>query len=428
MRELYIEFFILCIVLGSSVETLLKLLREDKKNPLRLTDDGLVCIDVDASLFASKVNSSLLIQGKDSLCFSLPHLMKLLIADLKRKLSATDIDDESFFSEYKKTIEKYAKHEYPKTISIKIKHVQRLLPSYIKSLDADILTSLLATGVSSRNEGSKLAYTSTRSQADNHSELLKQFWNDLELDESVSAILGIPNVFKTEVSTVPKQEFTGTSKVPYAQKATEFFSTIRLNLHIYHKNDVEYFNLFSIYVIYAMSLLLGTRGFLSSAHFSSYSKELGLWSMNEKSQDIASGIRFVPVCDVMQALLSEYKHLLASRGLGSMVYIFSDFKYMPFRPEKAHHALLEMSGLSVEVRDVLSEYVTLVPLNSGRHLFTQKAVDFSMSANYIATYLGHYAKGEEQLGKFSTMNVDDYCKEIKELTTIIATEYGIKEL
>jgi len=428
MREIYIGFFILCIVLGSHAETVLKLLRGNEENPLRLTDDGLICMDVDASLFASKVNSSLLIQGKDSLCFSLSHMMRQLIAYLKRKLSATDIDDESFLSEYKKTIEKYAKHGFPKTISIKIKHVYRYLPSYIKALDADILTSLLATGVRSRNEGSKLAYTSTRSQADDHSELIKQFWNDLDLDECVSTMLGISNVFKTEVATVPKQEFTGSSKVVDAQKATEFFRTIRLNFHVYHKNDGEYFNLFSIYARYAMSLLLGTREFLNSAHFGSYSEELGLWSMNEKSQDIASGVRLVPVCEIMQSILAEYKHLLASRGLGSMVYIFSDLQYVPFRPEEAHQALLEMSELAAEDREVLSDYVAFVPLNSGRHLFTQKAVDFSMSSDYIAAYLGHYAKGEEQLGKFSTLCVIDYCNEIKKLTTIIAAEYGIKEL
>jgi len=428
MREIYIGFFILCIVLGSHAETVLKLLRGDEENPLRLTDDGLICMDVDASLFASKINSSLLIQGKDSLCFSLSHMMRQLIAHLKRKLTATDIDDESFLSEYKKTIEEYAKHGFPKTISIKIKHVQRYLNSYIKTLDADILTSLLVTGVRSRNEGSKLAYTSTRSQADDHSELIKQFWNELELDESVSKMLGILNVFKTEVATVPKQEFTGSSKVVDAQKATEFFRTIRLNFHVYHKNDGEYFNLFSIYVRYAMSLLLGTREFLNSAHFGSYSEELRLWSMNEKSQDHASGVRLVPVCEIMQSILAEYKHLLASRGLGSMVYIFSDLQYVPFRPEEAHQALLEMSELAAEDREVLSDYVAFVPLNSGRHLFTQKAVDFSMSANYIAAYLGHYAKGEEQLGKFSTLCVTDYCNEIKKLTMIIAAEYGIKEL
>jgi len=428
MRETYIGFFILCVVLGSYAETVLKLLRGDEKNFLRLTDDGVVCMNVDASLFASKVNSSLLTQGEDSLYFSLPHSMKLLIAHLKRKLSATDIDDESFLSEYKKTIEEHAKHGFPKTISIKIKHVQRYLTSYIKALDADYLTSLLVTGTNSRNEGSKLAYTSTRSQADNHSELLKEFWNDLKLDESVSTMLGIPNVFKTEVVMVPKQEFTGSFKVVDVEKARNFFKTIRFNLHSYHKNDGEYFNLFSIYVRYTMSLLLGTRGFLDSAHFGSCSKELGLWRMNEKSQDNASGVRLVPVCEIMQSILAEYKHLLASRGLGSMVYIFSDLQYVPFRPEEAHKALLEMSELTAEDRELLCEYVIGVPLNSGRHLFTQKAVDFSVSANYLAAYLGHYAKGEEQLGKFSTLCVSDYCDEIKKLTTMIANEYGIKEL
>jgi hypothetical protein len=177
-----------------------------------------------------------------------------------------------------------------------------------------------------------------------------------------------------------------------------------------------------------MTFLLGTRDFLNSADFNSYSSVLGLWSINEKSQDDASGIRVVPVCPIMKKLLLTYNGLLVKKGLDNNIYLYADAQYIPFRDEKARMIIFGMDNFSQADRDTLMEFIDFAPLNSGRHLLTQKAIDDSVSANYIDAYLGHYGAGEEPLGKFSTFDVADYIDAINHTTTKIANEYGIKEL
>jgi hypothetical protein len=257
-----------------------------------------------------------------------------------------------------------------------------------------------------------------------------QWWNILNLDSVSGALLGIPsNLFETTVSVIAQQTFTGSGKVVDTKKAQNFFRIIHWNLHKYSSDSADYFNLVSIYIRYAMTFLLGTRDFSNSANFNSYSRELELWSIIEKSQDDASGIRVVPVCNTMQNLLSIYSKLLLQRGLKDKnVYLYTDSKYIPYRPEKAGILLSEIVGFTQKDRDALVEFVDFAPLNSGRHLLTQKAIDDSVSANYIDAYLGHYAAGEEPLGRFSTFDVADYVKEINHSTTKIANEYAIKEL
>ena len=156
---------------------------------------------------------------------------------------------------------------------------------------------------------------------------------------------------------------------------------------------------------------------------------MGLWSIVEKSQDDASGIRVVPVCNTMQNILSVYSKLLLKRGLQDKnVYLYVDFEYISYRGEKAGVVLSDIDGLTQVDRDTLVQFVNFAPLNGGRHLLTQKAIDDSVSANYIDAYLGHYAAGEEPFGKFSTFDVADYIEVINHSTTKIAYEYGIKEL
>jgi len=431
MYKSYVSFFIICVALGSKAEDIYKMLVGASGTPLSLTDDGTINnVDVDSSFFAKSINSELVVDGARELTFALPQIMQMLMADIKVKFNTSDVDIETFLADYKKFIEQTAKHEFPKTISIKVKQVHRYFASFIKSIDGDVLTSLLATGVIARKDNAKVAYTSTRTEATGHSQLLMEWWNVLELDDVASALLGIPsNLFQTTVTVIAQQTFTGSGKVVDAEKAQNFFRIIHCNVYKYHRDSADYFNLISIYIRYAMTFLLGTRDFQNSANFNSYSRELGLWSIIEKSQDDASGIRVVPVCKSMQILLSLYTELLLQRGLTDKnIFLINNSQYIPYSGEKAGMIISNMNKFSRTERDTLKEFVDFAPLNSGRHLLTQKAIDDSVSANYIDAYLGHYGAGEEPLGKFSTFDVANYVNAINHTTTKIANEYGIKEL
>jgi hypothetical protein len=429
MHKLYISFFVVCVALGSKAEDIFKMLVNAGDTPLTLTDDGCIEVDIDSSYFAKRIESNIVIDGGKKLIFALPHIMRILMTDVKNKFSTMDIDTETFLQDYKKFIEQTARSEFPKTISIKVKQSHRYFASFIKNKDGDILTALFATSVIARKDNAKAAYTSTRTEATGHSQLVMQWWNILDLDKVASSLLGIqPNIFQTTVSIIADQKFTGSGKIVAAKKAQNFFRIIHCNIHKYSSDGADYFNLISIYIRYAMTFLLGTRDFLNSADFNSYSSVLGLWSINEKSQDDASGIRVVPVCPIMKKLLLTYNGLLVKKGLDNNIYLYADAQYMPFRDEKARMIIFGMDNFSQADRDTLMEFIDFAPLNSGRHLLTQKAIDDSVSANYIDAYLGHYGAGEEPLGKFSTFDVADYIDAINHTTTKIANEYGIKEL
>ena len=128
----------------------------------------------------------------------------------------------------------------------------------------------------------------------------------------------------------------------------------------------------------------------------------------------------------MQSLLEYYEKILEERGLKHNFYLIDDEETMLFSAREAFQVVQDAPYLYNQ--EILEEYIKEVPLNSGRHLFTRKAIDFSISSHYISTYLGHYSAGEEQFGLYSTLNIADYCNSITYITTIIANEFGIKEL
>ncbi len=175
-----------------------------------------------------------------------------------------------------------------------------------------------------------------------------------------------------------------------------------------------------------MSLLVGTRPFIESANFTSYDAETGIWMISEKAQDIASGVRLVPVCDIMKSILKTYQTLLQKRGLKNDFYLVMDAEHVTFSSYLANKFIKTTSYL--EGAEIIEKYTEDVPLNSGRHLFVRFAIDNLMNVHHISTYLGHYTAGEEQFGIYSTLNFQNYSDAIKTITTKIAQECGIREL
>lgn len=425
LNQLYVGFFILCVVLGSKAEDILNLLRGDSDTSLGFKN-GVLTVRISDKPFAKKINSNFLAKSNETLKFSLPAILSMLISRMKIDFeTSVDMDNEAFLSGYEDFIKESAKR-FPKKITIKPKHVYRYLAQYVHDMDDDALTALLATTMVFRNNNAKTGYVSARSNSEVQAQLLSQYCIDLGLDSVISSLLGIPNVFQTSVSTTSPHSFTGSSKVVDADKARAFFRALRINILKHSDDRVLHFNLVSIYIRYAASLLLGARSFNQSFNFNSYSSDLGLWYISEKSQDIASGVRVVPVCNIMNSLFEYYEKVLKERGLKHNVYFIDAEEIIPFSDREAFQVIYNAPFLYDQ--ENLEEYIKEVPLNSGRHLFTCKAIDYSISSSYISAYMGHYSAGEEQFGLYSTLNISDYCDSITYITTIIANEFGIKEL
>jgi hypothetical protein len=423
--KIFTGFFILNIVLGCRIQDLVSLLQEKKEGSFRLKD-SIVTVELDTSIFAEN-HSKLLFLSEDKLSFNIPISMQMLIAYTKRTFLKKDFDKEDFLEKYKQFIKDSIK-EFPKKINLKWKYLYRCLAQYAQENEKDILTAKFATAVYSQNDTAKLAYASSRTNATEHSQLIKEYWNKLNLDQAVSNILDIPNIFASDISSMISRPFyAGTSQAIKTNEARTFFEIIRQNIYDYqHISKDLYFNLTSIYIRYAMSLLAGTRTFKESANFSSYNEKTAIWMVSEKAQDIASGTRLVPLCNIMNQLLVYYKKLLVQRNLENNFYLIVNGQYTLFSSYEAHKFIQNTQELKNQ--KVLEEYIKNVPLNTGRHLFTKKAIDALTNIYYISTYLGHFSAGEEQFGIYSTLNISDYFEAIISITSQIANECGIKEL
>jgi len=421
--KIYTGFFILNVALGCKIEDLIYLLQENKVGALQLKT-SVITVRVDSSLFAENYNK-LLSQSEDKLTFAIPIAMSALIVSFKKVFLEKEFNQVDFLEEYKKFIKSSVK-QFSKSISIKHKHLYRYLAQYVLVNGKDVLTSKFATASYTQNDTAKLAYTSSRCDATEHSNLIKNYWNELGLSTIAYNILDINPISSENTSSISPENFTGTSQAVKTNEAYTFFKVLQQNIYDQDNSTDLYFNLVAIYVRYAMSLLAGTRPFYASADFTSYDHESRMWMISEKAQDIASGTRLVPLCDIINTLLNDYQKLVEEKGLKNDFYLIIDSKPVIFSLYIAHKFLQNIHNLGNS--EILKTYVENVPLNSGRHLFVRKAIDDLMNVYYISTYLGHYAAGEEHFGIYSTFNVTNYWKEITNITTKIAQECGIKEL
>ena len=422
-NKAYTGFFILSVILGAKPEDIMYLLQEKEEGSLEYKN-ATIEIKINNSLFANHY-SSLLDKNKNVLKFGTHTILNILIIFMKRTINSKEFQKRIFLNSYKRFI-KYAVKEFPKTITIKWNQTHRYLAQYMQENGKDVFTGKLITSAYTQNDTAKLAYTSTRSNATEHSHLLIEYWNTLDLNEVAKKIIGINSIPTSNTSSVASQDFTGSSQGVNAEKTTAFFITLRNNIFNTQEDQNLYFNLVSIYSRYAMSILAGTRTFKESGNFTSYNEELGIWFINEKAQDVASGTRLVPICDTLKSILYFYQKLLKEKGLKNNFFLTIDDEYVPFTVYLAHKIIKNTPNL--EDGETLEEYVRDVPLNTGRHLFVRKAIDELVNVHYISTYLSHYAAGEEHLGIYSTLDINNYSKTIKTLTTKISHEYGIKEL
>ena len=226
--KIYTGFFILNIALGCKMQDLMHLLEESKGGALNLKN-GLIYVKTDSSLFARNF-SELLSQSDDTLSFNIPIPMAILIAEIKKTILAKEFDKDIFWEGYKEFIKKSLK-AFPKRIMIKRKQVHRYLAQYMQENGSDVLTGKLATASYSQNDTAKLAYTSSRSNASGHSNLIQNYWDELGLSEVASNILGINTNFSTNVSTIASEKFSGTSQAVEINKADVFFKALRGNIY-----------------------------------------------------------------------------------------------------------------------------------------------------------------------------------------------------
>ena len=426
-KKLYASVLATTMAIGTQITHTIDMLMS-KKDSIFKYKNGILTVKIDETIYASSVKSTFISETANSLSFRVPHLLGMLITDAKNCISAKneEFDKDGFTKQFKIYLNK-AKKQFPKKIAISVETLHRPLKAYIIDTGADMLTANLATATYHTNERAKMAYNSTDKKSQAHSSLINNFWVELKLDDVAREILSIEaQVFATKSIEITKPEYTGSSRAVDTKKTKEFFLVLNNNIKqsMTAEDNNAIFNLSTVKIGYAMSLLAGTRNFNNSTDFSSWSYTLGTIAISEKANSISAGLRIIPICQELNEYIKSYNEtFLQPRGLKKKVCFYNAGKEMPFNKHSAIKILQDTPNLTN--RAILEEYVQNVPTNTGRHCISKKATELSVPTEFISTFLGHNFSGSEQFGIYSTLNTQSYYDSMKYVTSSLAIEFGI---
>ncbi len=168
------------------------------------------------------------------------------------------------------------------------------------------MSSLFCIGKYHSNDKARLAYSSMHKSGSVFAEFIESLFKDLKLDIFIPRMLNIKLHHYSKIPLEYKKEYVGSSMALKQEKAIEFFDNMKQLIFI-ENNEIDRFSLISIYVRYALSLLLGTRSFNHSSSLQKISFTMGILNISEKSNTLLSGIRIIPLCERAKDIIIYYQ-------------------------------------------------------------------------------------------------------------------------
>ena len=433
-EDLFFTVFLLSCITGLEYERIINALW-DKDGVLTIDlGEGIVTIKLDEKLFAKEKKSPLFVNAQKHISYTLPPLMIMLIRKIKIILdtSITELENEEkckilLSKQVGKWYENYLSKKveaFDKKISIKPKQMWRVVEAYKKEMLKEEMSTLFCVGKYQIVDRSKMAYASVHNKGQIHAEFIVSLYNDLGLHDVLANALGLDSsLFKPKGQIDKKGNYAGSTVALKVEESKRFFLEMQ-EIIIREENDELRFNLTVIYMKYALSLLLGTRTFTHSAALDNISFSLHVLSMSEKASTLLSGIRVIPLCKRAEQLIRSYQYECSIMKVPhTHIYMFDKDKMEHYSKTLALHALKD-----VNASEWLINFVSKVPTNTGRHIITNEARESNFNGYYLEALLGHYSSGEEQLGIFSTMDMQDYISKCRKLTQDISDKYGVLAL
>jgi len=423
IKDVYKTIFMIDTLLGLGYIKILDLFLQNQK--IIKLEKNYLKIDLDSHLFSKQANSYLQ-ETTRKIIYRVPYSLSLLINRIQHYFhDFTDIQKKEFYSEdkaneYFKFIKEQIK-SYPKHIRFNPKHMWKILDSYRKTYLYEDMSTLFCIGRYQQNDTPKLAYASTNQRAQGHSNLIELLYEKLDMHTCSANLLEIEvSVFKKSIEFNTVSKYVGSGQVVVPQKSSMFFQSLK-NLMMHEENEEKYFNLYTLYTRYAMSLLLGTRGYYNSANLNQISFELHTFIISEKSQTLLNGVRIIPMCKEIEDILRKYQVLAKRLCIPTdNIYLINNNKYEIY---KTKNILNMLENYNVE--QSLIDFVRLVPLNTGRHAITKLAMETNFNLFYLEAFMGHYIAGAEQMGIYSTLDMPNYISKVRSLTSNIAKIYGV---
>lgn len=422
-NKIYTYIFILDSLLGIGYLKIIDLCTKTTKD-IRLKGKYLE-INLNQELFAN-YHHYLLPKNNKKISYLLPERIVLLIIRLQEESKELTNQEKKLLKNKDRANEyfnyiKNAIKDFSGEIHFDPKHMWRLILSYVKYDDLEDMSNMFCVGRYQQNDKSRLAYTATPSNSIKHSKFIENLYLTFDIHDDLGHLLGLEEKIYEKSIQFNSMEMAGSNQGALKQETREFFEKIKKELKkIKSIESEQYFNLYAIYLRFALSILLGSRTYDESINFNRISFEMSSLIITEKSNTLLSGIRMIPLCDTAKNLIKKYKKLCEFHNLNPNYIYLKREKFEIFKVGDAISISIDENYNSI-----IKDFVAGIRLNTGRHIIVKEAIMQNFNLNYLEALMGHYIAGGEQLGIYSTLNIPTYINTTKDFLEGLAYEYNI---
>ena len=417
--KFYLGILLVGVLTGQDYETMIKMISGDTKNIKYKSD--IIKIDLDDSFFAKNSSNDQFLKSVTQVEYKIPFLLGLLLQEMQKYIKSfvgdilSDTEIKKYYSYVKDKCDNYYY-----TISINPNKIHNISLAYIREQNIEDFAFMFSTGKYYQNDVARLVYASVNKNQQFYSHLIEKLFYNLSCDKYLPDFLKIPKFVDKPLEINTKElVLAGSNLVIKKEVLAQFFGRLKFDILNCDQNSIEAFNLTSVYMRVAMSLLCGTRTFTHSSNLENISYYFKILKISEKADTNITGLRVIPLCSSVIALISKYQENCKTMGIPENdVYLLDSNKAF-------HYFTKEMKNREI-LPQFICDFFQAVPLNFGRHLFTKYAIEMNLQRSYIDAFLGHYSAGLEQNGIYSTMNYQEYFESINTITTNMSEIYGVE--
>jgi integrase len=417
-----IAIFIIAIIMGIKPSIVVELFFSKDKYDV---DDNTIEIEVSAEHFAKykQFDEEMGVRTINKIRYKIPFELVHLV-DATRRFDPIVFDEKDF----PKRIQLFAK-KFGKTIKLNFNNLFSSSLIHRKLVYSNINTEiLLATQNIDQNLTPTLAYTATSTNASEYSNWLNEYMVILGLKEPLQKYL-FGKSFNQAVlfDFSQKTELLGSRKLIKKESFIDFLREIELLREERRLDKYAKFNIYSIYVRYTLSLLLGTRDFSISVDLDRISWKNNIIVIKEKGKYKNSGYRMVPLTSLAKQILQNYLKALEKLKISEKrIILLDNDKVLPSTISNIKKVFQKFSFF--EKHQNLYKKLDAVPLNLGRHLITSMVTAAGASRDDLNAYMGHGVNGGEVLGMYSFHNAKMYREKFELIINEVADIYNLKDI
>jgi hypothetical protein len=306
-----------------------------------------------------------------------------------------------------------------KTIKMSLSSLAHLNLHFYCLFKGGPTANLLFITHKSKSDEAKLTYSAANRKLLNYEKWLHEF----------ADMIGIKRFLQNHYGLKSQKISTGSNGVKVGSRLYIIpgnFKNFLLALgNINITNELDKINLLMIVIRYMLCISLATRQATFSSSINDYSKRLKILFLQEKAKNMFSSKRAIPLSDRALEVIGWFEKVKAKYALTSNVPVLLQINDTGEITESTVNKRSIEEYLSLLCRDdkekdFILKFVRFTNLNFGRHVFTSYiSVDSAIPQKYIDAFLGHYAIGTEDQGRFSDFYNKDYitvmCDVIKEI-------------